>query len=50
VRSDFPERDDDRWLSHQHTVVRRPDGTLSITETPVEPMDLTSTSTLEGES
>jgi L-aspartate oxidase len=50
VRSDFPERDDDRWLRHQHTVVRRPDGTLSITETPVEPLDLTSTSTLEGES
>jgi len=50
VRSDFPERDDDRWLRHQHTVVRRPDGTLSITETPVEPMDLTSTATLEGES
>ena len=50
VRSDFPERDDDRWLRHQHTVVRRQDGTLSITETPVEPMDLTSTATLEGES
>lgn len=33
VRSDFPERDDERWLCHQHTVRRAADGSLEITET-----------------
>ena len=35
VRSDFPERDDARWLSHL-TTTRSADGTLVVTERPVE--------------
>jgi len=35
VRSDFPERDDARWLCRQHAV-RRLDGTLDVTRTDVD--------------
>ena len=35
VRSDFPERDDVRWLTHI-TTTREPDGRLVLTEHPVE--------------
>jgi L-aspartate oxidase len=35
VRSDFPERDDSRWLTHL-TTTRGPDGLLVLTEHPVE--------------
>ncbi|HET6966813.1 MAG TPA: L-aspartate oxidase [Ornithinibacter sp.] len=35
VRSDFPERDDARWLLHL-TTTRTPDGTLVVTQHPVE--------------
>ena len=35
VRSDFPERDDSRWLTHL-TTTRGPDGRLVLTEHPVE--------------
>jgi len=36
VRSDFPERDDARWLTHLTTTTRSADGSLVVTERPVE--------------
>jgi L-aspartate oxidase len=36
IRSDFPDRDDDRWLTHL-TSTRAPDGSVVVTEHPVEP-------------
>jgi L-aspartate oxidase len=36
LRSDFPDRDDDRWLSHQ-MVTRSGQGVLEVTERPADP-------------
>ncbi len=36
LRSDFPDRDDERWLVHQ-TLTRGPDGTVLVAERPADP-------------